>query len=169
MHCIKCGSAIPDGADFCPGCGKPQKARPPSALTVGSKGFLFALALIGILVVAIIVGVTRVGPALVNPHASARPALVDQVVVDWHGVLKDGERISWKLPAGNYRLELTASDDGDTVEWVGGNCPATRPMTALSTSCEMTRDGQLLVTNPTTLGLGAVSMSTVKVTRVGVF
>jgi len=129
---------------------------------------LVGVAILSILVIAIIIGVTRVGPALVNNDPSSRPALIDQVVVNWHGTLKDGERISWKIPAGNYRLELTASNDGDTVEWLGGNCPATQPMTALTTSCEMPRDGQLLVTNPTTFGIGAASMTTVKVTRVGV-
>ncbi len=77
--------------------------------------------------------------------------------------------MSWKIPAGKYRLELTASNDGDTVEWIGSNCPATQAMTSLSASCEMPRDGQLLVTNPTTLGLGAASMTTVKLTRVGMF
>ncbi|MDQ1637693.1 MAG: hypothetical protein QOF62_1032 [Pyrinomonadaceae bacterium] len=168
MHCIKCGSALPDGAGFCPGCGQSQKARASSALTGGTCAIFVALALVGILAIAIIVGVTQVAPALVNHEPSARPPITDQVVLNWHGVLKDGERMSWQLPAGNYRLELTASNDGDTVEWIGGNCPATQPMTSLSTSCQMPRDGQLLVTNPTTLGLGAASMTTVKVTRVGI-
>jgi len=167
MHCIKCGSSLPDGAVFCPGCGRSQKAKASSGLTGGAAALLIGVALVGILLIAVIVGLRTVGPALVNSDSSARP-LTDQVVVNWHGVLKDGERMSWKLPAGNYRLELTASNDGDTVEWLGGNCPATQPMTALATSCEMPRDGQLLVTNPTTLGLGAASMTTVKVTRVGV-
>jgi hypothetical protein len=130
---------------------------------------LVGVALLGVLVVAILIGLSQVGPALVNHQPSGRPPITDQVVVNWHGALKDGERMSWQLPAGNYQLELTASNDGDTVEWLGSNCPTTQPMTSLSTSCQMSRDGQLLVTNPTTLGLGAASMTTVKVTRVGVF
>lgn len=165
MHCIKCGSSIPQGAGYCPECGKPQS----SVAKTGAAMVLVGVVLLGILVVALIIGLTRVGPALINHNPSARPVLTDQVLVDWHGSLKDGERISWKLPAGSYRLELTASNDGDTVEWLGSNCPATQPMTSLSTSCQMSSDGQLIVTNPTTFGLGAASMTTVKVTRVGVF
>jgi hypothetical protein len=134
----------------------------------GAAMVLVGVVLLVVLVVAIFIGLTQVGPALVSHQSSARPPITDQVVVDWHGVLKDGERMSWKLPAGKYRLELTASNDGDTVEWLGGNCPATQPMTTLSTSCDMPRDGQLLVSNPTTFGLGAASMTTVKLTRVGV-
>src|SRR5262245_34138095 len=166
MHCVKCGSALPDGADFCPGCGKSQNA--PSSPARGVVFFLIGVAIVGVFVIAIIVGVTQVGPALVNRDPASRPALMDRVVVNWHGLLKDGESMSWQLPAGTYRLELTASDDGDSVEWIGGNCPATQAMRSLATTCEMPRDGQLVVRNPTTFGLGAASMTTVKLTRVGV-
>jgi zinc-ribbon domain len=167
MHCIKCGSSLPDGATFCPGCGQAQKKMASSYLAIGSAGFLIALAIVAVFVIAVIVGLTHFGPALVNPNSSSRP-LTDRIVIDWHGLLKDGEAMSWRLPAGSYRLELTASDDGDSVEWIGGNCPATQPMKAITTTCEMPRDGQLVVRNPTTFGLGAASMTTVKLTRIGV-
>ena len=89
----------------------------------------------------------------------------DRVVVELSNWLDDGASVSWKLDPGTYRLELTANSDGVTAEWVGGSCPKTQPMRELTMTCEMTRTGQLVVTNPTTLGLGAHVSTTVKVTK----
>jgi len=91
----------------------------------------------------------------------------DQVVVDKMESLKDGESISYKLEPGMYKLELTASSDGASVEWVGPNCPGTRETKTLSTVCEFTSTGQLVVKNPTTFGLGAPTTATVKLTKLG--
>ena len=90
---------------------------------------------------------------------------VDRVVVEWSDWLKDGAAVSWKLEPGNYRLELTANNDGVTAEWVGGGCPKTQPMREITMTCEMSRAGQLVITNPTTFGLGAAVSTTVKVTK----
>ncbi|HYR74357.1 MAG TPA: hypothetical protein VEM96_00820 [Pyrinomonadaceae bacterium] len=90
---------------------------------------------------------------------------VDQVVVEWSDWLKDGAAVSWKLEPGTYRLELTANSDGVTAEWVGGGCPKTQPMREITMTCDMSRAGQLVITNPTTFGLGAAVSTTVKVTK----
>lgn len=96
---------------------------------------------------------------------SSRIFPADQVVVDWSNWLKDGASVSWKLDPGTYRLELTANGDGITAEWVGASCPKTQPMRELTMTCEMTHTGQLVVTNPTTFGLGPQVSTTVKVTK----
>jgi len=52
--------------------------------------------------------------------------------------------VSWKLESGNYKLELTANNDGATAEWVGGNCPKTQPVREMTVTCEMPRTGHWL-------------------------
>jgi hypothetical protein len=99
---------------------------------------------------------TRSGPNLIP----------DRVVVDWSNWLDDGASISWKLDPGTYRLELTANEDGVTAEWVGGRCPKTQPTREISMTCEMSSTGQLVVSNPTTFGMGAHVSTTVKVTKI---
>jgi hypothetical protein len=89
----------------------------------------------------------------------------DKVVVDYSNWLADGASVSWKLDPGNYKLELTANGDGATAEWVGAGCPKTQPMRELTMTCEVPRTGQLVITNPTTFGLGAKVSVTVKLTR----
>jgi hypothetical protein len=89
----------------------------------------------------------------------------DKVVVEYSDWLADGASISWKVDPGTYRLELTANNDGATAEWIGASCPKTQPMRELTMTCEMPRIGQLVITNPTTLGLGAKVSVTVKVTK----
>jgi hypothetical protein len=89
----------------------------------------------------------------------------ERVVIEYSDWLADGASVSWKLDPGTYRLELTANNDGATAEWVGANCPKTQPMRELSMTCEMPRTGQLIITNPTRLGLGAKVSVTVKVTK----
>lgn len=89
----------------------------------------------------------------------------ERLVVDWSDWLKDGGSISWKLEPGTYKLDFTASGDGVTAEWLGGSCPKTQPMQELTMTCELSRDGQLIITNPSIFGLGANASTTVKVTR----
>ena len=91
----------------------------------------------------------------------------DRPVIEWADALRDGGYIAWELPPGLYHLELTASNDGVTAEWLGANCPKTRPMTVLGMTCDLPRTGQLVITNPTTFGLGASSSVTLKVTKLG--
>jgi len=89
----------------------------------------------------------------------------DQIVVDYSNWLDDGASISWKVEPGNYKLEMTANNDGATVEWVGASCAKTQPMRELTITCEMPRTGQLIVTNPSVFGLGKQVSVTIRVTK----
>ena len=91
----------------------------------------------------------------------------DKVVVDELAVLKDGESRIWKLDPGSYKVEMTASDDGAQVRWIGSSCGASGQVNELQTACRLEKTGQLVVENPTDLGLGASVSATVKVTRLG--
>ena len=91
----------------------------------------------------------------------------DEVVLDEMVPLKDGTLHAWKLPAGLYRVEMTASGDGAQIEWLGGSCPKTGESKAFSGVCELAQDGQLIVSNPSSFGLGAGSTVTVKITKLG--
>lgn len=89
----------------------------------------------------------------------------ERVVIDWSDWLKDGASMAWKIEPGIYRLDLTASGDGVTAEWLGASCPKTQPMQELTMTCDISRNGQLIITNPSIFGLGANASTTVKVTK----
>lgn len=93
------------------------------------------------------------------------PYVTDQVITNTTKVLKDGEGMSFPLGPGKYKLELTANNDGADAEWIGGGCPRTKPVKQTTMTCEMPQSGQLIITNPTTFGLGASVSVTVKVTK----
>jgi hypothetical protein len=95
---------------------------------------------------------------------TVRPA----TVIDWSNFLNDGAAISWRLPRGAYAMQLLATSDGATAEWIGTDtCDwKTRAMLRLGQRCQVVSDsGQLVVTNPTTFGLGKTIGVTVKVVR----
>jgi|SRR6267154_2694668 len=98
-----------------------------------------------------------------DSDTSAKPR--DEVVVDQFLTLKDGETNAFKLVPGLYRAEMTASGDGAQVEWLGGDCPKSSESKTYSSVCELRQDGQIVVTNPTSFGMGAGSTITLKVTR----
>ena len=93
------------------------------------------------------------------------PYVTDQIIIDTSKVLDDGAGITLKLEPGKYKLEMTANNDGADIEWVGGGCPKTQPMREATMTCEMPRQGQLVITNPTVFGLGKQVSITVKVTK----
>lgn len=93
------------------------------------------------------------------------PYVTDQIVINDSKVLNDGAGLSYKLEPGNYKLEMTASNDGAGTEWIGAPCAKTDQMRQLVTSCTLTNQGQLVVTNPTQFGLGKQISVTIKVTK----
>src|SRR6266850_3293942 len=163
MHCVSCGTELPAASAFCPGCGQGQ--RPKVSYSGGvaglSVGFIVAIVLLAIGVVAFL-AVVSFGPSLINSGRSGTSPPLSRIVIDTQQVLKDGSSIGWKLQPGNYHLDMTASDDGATVEWIGGNCPSTQPMRQLATNCEMKNEGQLIIKNPTSFGLGSPVSVTIK-------
>lgn len=90
-----------------------------------------------------------------------------RVVANYHDWLKDGQAVSWKLDAGRYKLDVTASGDGVAIDWEGSSCPKSGETRAYSVVCDVPATGQVVVTNPTSFGLGAASSVTVKITRQG--
>lgn len=87
------------------------------------------------------------------------------VVVDALETIKDGGSISWKVPAGRYQLDMTSTSPGAGVEWIGASCGAAQEVKTYAGRCELESTGQLVVNNPTTLGLGDPVTVTVKLTR----
>lgn len=89
----------------------------------------------------------------------------DKIIADQAQWLGDGAAIAYKLEPGIYKLEMTASSDGAAVEWVGTSCPGTNETKSFSVICEIPSLGQVIVKNPTLLGLGATSSVSVRITR----
>ena len=89
----------------------------------------------------------------------------DAVVADEFWTLKDGESHSLKLEPGMYRIEMTASGDGAQVEWVGADCAKSTEVKTYSSVCELTRTGQVVISNPTSFGMGQAATVTVKITK----
>ncbi len=109
-----------------------------------------------------------VGCAVQTDQRSGQPYvsyITDQIITDDSKVLDDGAGITLKLEPGKYKLEMTANNDGADIEWVGGSCPRTQPMREATMTCEMPRQGQLVITNPTVFGLGKQVSVTVRVTK----
>lgn len=80
--------------------------------------------------------------------------------------IDEGIQLSYTLPPGSYRADITASNNGVNVSWVGGNgCTAATETRAYSQTCTLNIQGQLLVSNPTLLGLGGAEVTTIKITR----
>ena len=90
----------------------------------------------------------------------------EKTIIDEMRLLEDGQSISFKLDPGRYKLELTASNDGAKVEWIGSPCQASGQVNDYTVICELARVGQLKISNPTVLGLGAASTVTIKLTRI---
>jgi len=89
----------------------------------------------------------------------------DPVVVDQMINIGDGSQEAYRLQSGLYRLELRASGDGAGVEWVGGGCERLREIKEFSGLCEMTTDGQLVISNPTLLAMGSPTAVSVRLTK----
>ena len=97
--------------------------------------------------------------SILNPRPQPK------VVVDEFKTLKDGEGITWKLPAGSYEIEMTATSDGASVKWVGADCEVAQEVPSYSTVCHLSKTGQMTVVNPTTFGMGPDVTVTVNVVR----
>jgi hypothetical protein len=89
----------------------------------------------------------------------------EQVVLDRFAKIADGGSEWHNVPAGSYRLHMTATSDGASVTWVGAACPGSPKSTVFDVDCTMPQDGQLEIGNPSLLGLGKTIAVTVKLTR----
>ena len=85
--------------------------------------------------------------------------------------LRDGEGMTWALPAGNYDVTVQVkagdgSSNGTTITWMGTNCAAMPESQDLHQTCKVDVAASLIVTNPTTLGLGPQVVGLVNVYQV---
>ena len=90
------------------------------------------------------------------------------VVVSESQTLTEGAQLSYTLPAGTYAAEITSSNNGARVSWVGGSgtgCNTSAEVKTYTSTCALSIQGQLLVLNPTTFGLGGSEIVSIKVTR----
>ena len=78
--------------------------------------------------------------------------------------ISEGQQLSVILPPGTYKADISSSNHGVVVSWVGGDCPTSNETKAISATCTLTIKGQLLILNPTTFGLGGDEITTIKVT-----
>ena len=80
--------------------------------------------------------------------------------------ISEGYQLSLTLPAGTYRAEITASNNGVGINWVGGTaCSNDSEVRTYAADCTMSAQGQLVISNPTLLGLGGSEIVTIKVTK----
>lgn len=73
--------------------------------------------------------------------------------------LRDGEGMTWAMPSGNYdvTVQVKAGDgsaNGVTLSWMGGNCGNVGESQDIHVGCTVDTAASLIVTNPTTLGMG---------------
>lgn len=93
------------------------------------------------------------------------PYVTDQIVLNDTFVLRDGQGRSRQIDKGKYKIEMTANNDGATIELLGSGCPESAPVKTTSIICEVDTSGQLIITNPTVFALGKDVSVTVKVTK----
>jgi hypothetical protein len=77
-----------------------------------------------------------------NPLAREKP------VREERQPLADGESALFTLASGKYRVEVASRGDPVSVEWRGGDCPASGAAMSYIGTCEFVTEGQLLVRNP---------------------
>ena len=87
------------------------------------------------------------------------------VLVNDQQRIPEGVQLSYPLPVGNYSAEITASNNGVNIAWVGGTCQSASETKSYKQTCQLTQAGQLVVSNPTTLGLGGDELVTVRVSN----
>lgn len=81
--------------------------------------------------------------------------------------LTEGQYITFFLGKGNYTADITSSNNGIKVQWIGAttaDCSTKSSETKVySKQCTMGQNGQITIENPTLLGLGGDEVVTVKI------
>jgi hypothetical protein len=89
-------------------------------------------------------------------------------VLDTTETLSEGVSHSYTLEPGTYQASITSSNNGVTVQWLGGSgsgCAGSGESKVYSATCTLSIKGQLIVKNPTLLGLGGSEIVTIRVTK----
>lgn len=155
------GSLRHDRAMACPTCHRVTTIVQKSvAWKCSVCGHQLSVSFLGIAnLVVVTIGLGVVGLMVLSSKSESAPLgdgfLAPRPVIEQFSSLKDGEYHTWPLPPGTYSITVTATNDGISVEWIGGQCEnAKRETRSFSGTCNLPRGGQLVLTNPTLLGLG---------------
>lgn len=82
--------------------------------------------------------------------------------------LTEGAALSYTLAAGSYTAKITSSNNGVVISWPGGagaGCSTTSEIKVYSNSCTLSIQGQMVIENPTLLGLGGSEIVSIEVNR----
>lgn len=89
-----------------------------------------------------------------------------EVLVNTTITLAEFNYISYTLDTGIYKVEVSSSNNGVTLNWSGSsNCSYNPENTLHNATCTMNQLGQLVVTNPSTWGLGGSEVVAIKITK----
>lgn len=90
----------------------------------------------------------------------------DPTVINESKVLRGGTTTSYALDAGTYTVEVTSSNMGVLIEWLGAsNCVGSYYLTRLyKERCTMSVGGQVVIKNPTTITSQTVIINGTNVT-----
>lgn len=86
-------------------------------------------------------------------------------VIDEQQQIPDGGSLTWRISSGTYSIRVVSSPDGAKVKWVGASCANSGDTKEFNSDCIVRQDAQLVVENPTTLGLGPTNTVLVVLTR----
>ena len=88
------------------------------------------------------------------------------MVINKQLTIDEGDQLSYQLSAGTYDATITSSNHGITVSWLGGSsCSNSGETKTYSGMCNIEKSGQLVITNPTTLGLGGSEIVVIRVDK----
>ena len=90
----------------------------------------------------------------------------DLVVVDEQRTIAEGAQVSFALISGTYQATITSSNNGVLISWLGGSgCTTSIETKSYSATCAIGSAGQLVIFNPTLLGVGGDEMVRIRVVR----
>lgn len=116
-----------------------------------------------------------VGVASVEARAGDARAVTEVVVMERLATetlsLSDGESLAYTLNRGRYRVDIqTQSADGSyygvTVSSTAPSCPTREESTRHQFECEVLDSTSLVITNPTTFGLGPAQLGNISIYRI---
>jgi hypothetical protein len=88
---------------------------------------------------------------------------VSSTLIDKQVTVSEGTQVAYSLSAGKYYATITSSNNGVIISWPGSsNCPTSSETTYYSASCVIQASGQLVINNPTLLGLGGSEIVHIK-------
>jgi hypothetical protein len=88
------------------------------------------------------------------------------VLVNKTETISEGASLSYSIDVGSYTAEVTSSNNGVIMSWIGGSaCAGSGEVKIYSGSCTMAMKGQFIIRNPTVFGLGGSEIVTIKLTK----